>query len=185
MWVLTPVGCFWLTYGGVLQPFYSAYGNYAQPGQPAASGMSQPPFVNSFGTNQRVLLCHKTLTLQAFFLLFMGVLCLIYLICALRTNLILVFILLPLPGAFSCLAGAFWYLGQGRMALAMTLQTAGGALAFVTSMFGWYLFAALMLSTVDAPIQLPGKFRSPNLSCYISADHAISLRSVHQNPRRQ
>lgn len=92
----------------------------------------------------------------AFFLLWMGVLCLVYLICSLRTNLIFVLIFLPLPSTFSCLAGMFWYLGQGDTATATTLQIAGGAQAFIVCVLGWYLFTALMLTTVDAPFSLPG-----------------------------
>lgn len=98
--------------------------------------------------------------MKAFFLLFMGVLCLVHLVCSLRNNLVLFMILLPLPPAFSCLAGAFWYSGQGEMAYAMALQNVGGALAFVTCVFGWYLFSALMLASIDSPFNLPGSVSS-------------------------
>lgn len=85
----------------------------------------------------------------------MAVLCLVYLVCSLRTNLIFFLILLPLPGAFSCLAGAFWFKVDDPT-YSQTLTIAGGALAFVTCMFGWYLFIALMLASIDAPFNLPG-----------------------------
>ncbi|KAK4496990.1 hypothetical protein PRZ48_011439 [Zasmidium cellare] len=138
--VFMTFGSFWLSYGGVLQPFYGAYAAYSpEPVTAPQEGLKEAGFVNSW----------------AFFLLFMGLLCFVYLICSLRTNLILFMILLPLPAAFSCLAGAFWYNGQGEMAYAMALQKAGGALAFVTCMFGWYLFSALMLASIDAPFALP------------------------------
>ncbi|KAF7190699.1 Protein alcS [Pseudocercospora fuligena] len=137
--VFSTFGAFWLSYGGVLQPFYGAFQAYSPDPDNPALGLSQPGFVNSF----------------AFFLLFMGLLCLIYLICSIRTNLILFLVLLPLPAAFSCLAASFWYAGQGMADKSSDLTTAGGALLFVTCMFGWYLFFALMLASVDAPFQLP------------------------------
>lgn len=93
----------------------------------------------------------------------MGLLCFVYLICAIRTNAIFFLILLPLPSTFGCLAASFWYLGRGNMAYAETLQLAGGAQAFVVCMLGWYLFAALMLAAVDAPFSLPGKPQNPQL----------------------
>lgn len=47
-----------------------------------------------------------------FFMLWMGFMCLIYLICALRTNVCFVVIFLSLLCAFGCLAGAYWSLGE-------------------------------------------------------------------------
>lgn len=87
----------------------------------------------------------------------MGVLCLIYLVLALRTNLVFVGIFLTLVFAFGFLSGSFWYAAQGKAALAGRLQIAGGAFAFVTCMFGWWIFAAIMLAALDFPFQLPGK----------------------------
>ena len=93
----------------------------------------------------------------AFFLVFMGVLCLVYTICALRTNLILFLILFFLIPAFGCLAAAFWFIGQGNAAAAAPVLLAGGACSFITCMLGWYIFAAILLAAVDFPISLPGK----------------------------
>lgn len=96
----------------------------------------------------------------------MGVLCLIYLICALRTNIVFVMIFLTLVPAFACLAGAYWHLGlaasghSGSGATANTLLVAAGAITFVTDMCGWYIFAAMMLASVDFPLNLPGKQQS-------------------------
>lgn len=87
----------------------------------------------------------------------MGVLCLVYLICSLRTNVVLVGILFPLPPAFSFIAAAFWYTAKGDTEYALKMQITGGAFAFVTTALGWYLFTALMLAAIDSPIQLPGK----------------------------
>jgi len=87
----------------------------------------------------------------------MGVLCFIYLILAFRTNMIFVGIFFTLVLAFGFLAGAFWHVSKGNLALAGKLQIGGGACTFVTCMFGWWIFAAIMLAALDFPFQLPGK----------------------------
>lgn len=92
-----------------------------------------------------------------FFQVFMGVLCFVYLILALRTNLVFVGIFFTLVCAFGCLSGSYWHAAQGATAIAGRLQVAGGAFCFVTCMLGWWIFAAIMLAALDFPFQLPGK----------------------------
>ena len=57
-----------------------------------------------------------------FFFLFMGLLCFIYLICALRTNICFVVIFASLVVAFALNTGSYWQLAQGNAALASKLQ---------------------------------------------------------------
>ena len=96
-------GAFWLSFAATLQPFFNAYGAYVtdptvaaesmgQPGNPA--GLAVPAFNASF----------------AFFQVFMALICFIFLICSLRTNIVFFVIFLTLVGAFGCLAGAYWNL---------------------------------------------------------------------------
>lgn len=131
-------GAFWLAFGATLQPFYNAYGAYSTTGV-VAEGLQEPAFNASF----------------AFFHLFMGLLCFIYMICALRTNVVFFLIFLTLVPAFGCLAGAYWHLALGNTATASTLQVAAGALTFVTDMCGWWIFFAILLASLDFPFQLP------------------------------
>ncbi|KAE9363150.1 hypothetical protein N431DRAFT_357090 [Stipitochalara longipes BDJ] len=146
--VFISFGAFWLTFAATLQPFYYAYGSYAPtPTDPESAGMSTVGFTASFG----------------FFLVFMGVLCFIYLICSLRTNVVFVVIFFTLVIAFGLLSGAYWQianaLGDGgdpaTLALAHRLQVAAGAFTFVTSMAGWWIFFAIMLAALDFPFQIP------------------------------
>jgi succinate-acetate transporter protein len=144
--VFTSFGAFWLTFAATLQPFYYAYGAYAPAGQPEAAGLSTVGFTASFG----------------FFLLFMAVLCFIYLICALRTNIVFVVIFFTLLVAFGLLAGVYWQTANSisnndpsALALAGRLQVAAGAFTFITSMAGWWIFAAIMLAALDFPFQIP------------------------------
>ncbi|CAD6576801.1 MAG: hypothetical protein ASARMPRED_007886 [Alectoria sarmentosa] len=149
-------GAFWLTFGGTLVPSFNAYGAYVttpaqtvgqdgNPGNPL--GLKTPGFNASF----------------AFFLVFMGLVCLVFLICSLRTNIVFFLIFLSLIGAFGCLAGAYWNLALvGENAAnavaakrAGQLVVAGGAFTFVTSMAGWWIFFAIMLASLDFPFNIP------------------------------
>lgn len=136
-------GSFWFAFGITLTPYAGAYGSFAEnPLKNPVAGLSSTGFNAGW----------------AFFLCFMGVLCLIYSICALRTNLILFLILFLLVPTFGCLAAAYWLLAKGTAAAAATaasVTVAGGALAFVVSMLGWYIFAAILLAAVDFPLSLP------------------------------
>jgi hypothetical protein len=89
----------------------------------------------------------------------MGLLCLIYLICALRTNIVFVLIFLFLVPAFGLLTGAFWSLAEGTVAAAKInhMLVAAGACTFVVCMLGWYLFFGILLASLDFPFSLPGK----------------------------
>ncbi|KAL8716200.1 MAG: hypothetical protein Q9220_000105 [cf. Caloplaca sp. 1 TL-2023] len=149
-------GAFWLSFGATLVPSFNAYGAYVtdptvaattmgNPGNPA--GLQVPAFNASF----------------AFFLVFMGMICFIFLICSLRTNIVFVTIFLTLVLAFACLAGAYFnlalvYENATNMAAATRaskLVVAGGACTFVTSLAGWYIFFAIMLASLDFPLQIP------------------------------
>ena len=91
-----------------------------------------------------------------FFLVIMGAMCLVYSICALRTNLILFLILFLLVPTFACLTAGYFFLAAGS-AKATNCIIAGGALAFVVCMLGWWIFAAILLAAVDFPLAIPGK----------------------------
>ncbi|KAF1843367.1 uncharacterized protein K460DRAFT_357103 [Cucurbitaria berberidis CBS 394.84] len=137
--VFTSFGGFWLGYGATLQPFYNSYGAYRNPAVQSSTGLE------TVGFNVGV----------AYFLLCMALLCFVYLICSIRTNLIFFLIFFTLVPTFALLAGTFLQLANGRPALAGRLQEAAGAFAFVTCLCGWYIFLAIMLASVDFPFDLP------------------------------
>jgi succinate-acetate transporter protein len=90
--VFTSFGGFWLSFAATLTPAFNTYGFYTTPDQHVSEGLATTGFNASLG----------------FWLLFMGVLCFIYMICALRTNVVFVVIFLSLVVAFGLLAGAFF-----------------------------------------------------------------------------
>ncbi|KAL1968304.1 hypothetical protein VTN77DRAFT_2139 [Rasamsonia byssochlamydoides] len=131
--VFASFGAFWLATAITLTPFYNAAAAY-DPSNPA-----NPGFHTSY----------------AYFYVFMGLLCLIYLICGIRTNIVFEIIFLTLTIAFGLLAGAYWQQANLNTALSNNLQIAGGAVLFVTCLAGWYLFFVQMLASVDFPYTLP------------------------------
>jgi succinate-acetate transporter protein len=134
-------GAFWLGFAATLQPIYSAYGNYAPAGEAASAGLATPAFLNSY----------------AYFFIAMGMMNLLYMILALRTNIVFVGIFAMLIAAFSLLAGSYMQAANGNAIMAYNCQVAGGAFTFVTCILGWYLFFVIMLAALDFPFQLPGK----------------------------
>ncbi|MDI1488793.1 MAG: hypothetical protein OHK93_008069 [Ramalina farinacea] len=139
--VFCSFGGFWFTLGGTLTPAFNAYGAYVtdNPGNDPNLGITSPEFHASFG----------------FFLLFMGLMSFIYLICALRTNLVFVAIFFGLLMTFVVLTGSYWHLAMGNAVMAQKLQVAAGAFGFMAVMAGWWIFFAQMLASVDFPIEIP------------------------------
>jgi len=132
-------GAFWLGFAATLQPFYNAWGAYSPDPTNPALGLNTVGFRSSF----------------AFFFVAMGIMCFIYLILSIRTNVVFFLIFFTLVIAFGLLAGAYWQASNGNIALAGRLQVAAGAFAFVTSACGWWIFFAIMLAALDFPFQLP------------------------------
>jgi len=118
-------GAFWLTFGATLQPFYNAYGAYVtdptsaaksmgQPGNPA--GQMTPGFNASFAFflvfmgKYRQDHVQMSLVPSRWLTFYTGLICLIFLICSLRTNIVFFIIFFTLIGGFCCLAAAYWNL---------------------------------------------------------------------------
>lgn len=90
--VFSVFGTFWLAYGGLLNPSFAAFSSYAPPdANSAAEGLQTTGFNASI----------------AYWFLFMGVICFVFLICSLRTNIVFFTIFLSLAIAFGLLTGAF------------------------------------------------------------------------------
>lgn len=85
----------------------------------------------------------------------MGLLSFMYLVCALRTNIVFVAIFTGLTMVFLLLTGSYWSLASGNMDMANSLQVVAGAFGLMAVAAGWWIFFAQMLASVDFPIQIP------------------------------
>lgn len=85
----------------------------------------------------------------------MAVLCLIYMVCALRVNLVFVLLQFLFVITFSLLPCSFWYEANGDTNKGRNLKVAGGAFGFAGSCVGWYMFIGILFEAVDFPIALP------------------------------
>ncbi|KAL8823598.1 MAG: hypothetical protein Q9191_005713 [Dirinaria sp. TL-2023a] len=137
--VFCSYGGFWFTLGSTLTPSFNAYGAYSPSASDPSLGLTTAKFHASYG----------------FFLLFMGLLSLMYLVCALRTNLVFVVIFLGLFLTFVLLAGSYWTLALAESVTSERLQVAAGAWGLIATIAGWWIFFAQMLASVDFPLELP------------------------------
>jgi succinate-acetate transporter protein len=118
--VFCTFGGFYFSYGATLLPSFNTSAAYAPADGPASAGAATQGFNASL----------------AFVFLFMGVLCFIFLVCSLRTNVVFVVIFLSLMLAFFLLTG-------GYMALASDFTgnaDKAGKLIIVSSTMAWRRF---------------------------------------------
>ncbi|KAK5947972.1 hypothetical protein OHC33_011013 [Knufia fluminis] len=138
--VFATFGGFFLTFGATLVPSYNAYGAYGlDPSNVAADITSVRMFHSTF----------------AFFLVAMTLLATVYCIASVRTNIAFFLIFLSLIPCFATLAASYFAYGHGHAASAAMLQNVGAGLLLAVSFIGWYIFAALVLLSVDFPFMLP------------------------------
>lgn len=131
-------GAFWLSWAATLQPSFNAYGAYSTTDNPA-DGINTIGFRASY----------------AFVFIALGIMCLVYLICSIRTNMVFFMIFLTLLLTYCCLAGSFLQANNGNTVLAGRLQVTAGAFGFCSTIFGWWIFIAIMLASLDFPFSVP------------------------------
>ncbi|KAJ3574010.1 hypothetical protein NPX13_g4504 [Xylaria arbuscula] len=98
-------GGFWLTFGATIVPGYGAYALYSTSGI-GAEGLEESQFYATF----------------SFFLVAMTLLCAVFTVASIRTNVVLFTLLLLLVPTFACLSGSFFAVAQGLTMKAQTLQ---------------------------------------------------------------
>lgn len=76
----------------------------------------------------------------------------IFLLGALRTNLIFVLIFVGATTGFGFAAAALFYTALGRAEIASTCLVGTGAGFFVADMLGWYLFLGMIIETMELPL---------------------------------
>ncbi|EKJ73152.1 hypothetical protein FPSE_06765 [Fusarium pseudograminearum CS3096] len=131
-------GGFWLAFGTTVVPGSGAYSTYSTTGT-AADGLKEPSFYATF----------------AFFLVAMTILCAVYCVASIRTNVALFTILALLVPCFSCLSASFFAVAQGNTSRALQYQHVGAGLLLAVTFIGWYMLTSILLLSVDFPIMLP------------------------------
>ena len=132
-------GGFFLSLGATLTPFFYAYGSYVTDPNNQIQGLQSKMFESSFGMwPRRCSLsqcghCSDYSSCAGFFMLFMAILSLIYLVCAIRTNIIFVIIFMGLFFDFAFLTGAYWQNALGEHDTANKLQVVSPPMLFLQS----------------------------------------------------
>lgn len=80
---------------------------------------------------------------KAFFLLFMALMCFMYMIAAIRTNVVFFLIFATLVFTLSLLAGAFWQFGAGNASLGSDLQIVRPS--FLFNRYIWVMIVQLLI----------------------------------------
>ncbi|KAK6542843.1 hypothetical protein TWF694_006783 [Orbilia ellipsospora] len=137
--VFTAFSGFWFTLGGTLTPWFNAMGAYSTSGTNAVEGAATVGFNASFG----------------FYFLSWGFICLVFLVCSLRTNIVFVILFTGLELTFGLLTGVYFYAAEGNASTAHRLTVGAGACALVAGVCGWYIFVAQLLAALDFPFELP------------------------------
>ncbi|KAH8889455.1 hypothetical protein GQ53DRAFT_869855 [Thozetella sp. PMI_491] len=140
--VFCTFGAFYLSTGLDFIPSLNSWGSFAPDGSPAVAGLANPAYNASAG----------------FFPLWMGVLCFVYMVAALRTNICFVVIFFFLVVGLCLKTASVWLLAidyTGYSDPAKRLNTATGAMFFVSAMVGWYVWTSAILAAVDFPMQIP------------------------------
>ncbi|KAH7202976.1 GPR1/FUN34/yaaH family-domain-containing protein [Fusarium oxysporum] len=115
--VFCQFGGFWFAYGATLVPGYGAYGAYSVDANNPAEGLKESAFFATF----------------AFFLFAMALLCVVFFVASIRTNVLFFLIFLLLIPTFCCLAGSFFHLSHGNTGSAATLQKVGAGILLAVS----------------------------------------------------
>ncbi|TLD30721.1 hypothetical protein PspLS_03071 [Pyricularia sp. CBS 133598] len=111
--VFTTFGAFFLSFAATLTPSFAAFATYAPNGAPSSAGMDTQAFNAGFG----------------WFTLWMGVLSVVFLVCSLRTNVVLVVVFSALVGTFTSLTGAYFMLASAAARNAAAVAAASRASA--------------------------------------------------------
>ncbi|KAF2213444.1 hypothetical protein CERZMDRAFT_83618 [Cercospora zeae-maydis SCOH1-5] len=86
---------------------------------------------------------------------------LFFFICSFRTNIVFIIIFGTTLPAVACLARVFFYAADGVKCTSTSIvynandSAAASGILFAPCLAGWYLFAALLLPTVDFPLPIP------------------------------
>jgi len=145
MVVFGTFGGFWTSYAMIISPSMGIAASYAP-----ADLASNPIAAAAAGAMTR----EYNSGLAMYFLVW-GILCFLYLIVSLRTNVPFVVIFLSLTVQFELLAAGYFHIGIGDTVRAAVEIKAAGACGFIVSLMGVWIDLHFMLEAVDFPFNVP------------------------------
>ncbi|KAJ5246865.1 hypothetical protein N7468_001848 [Penicillium chermesinum] len=137
--VFGTIGGFWFAFAATMIPSFNAAAPYSSSTTSTSAGLASAGFMNTY----------------AFFFITMGVLMLVFMICATRTNLVYTLIFLSLLLVFLLLSAAYWTLAEGESTIGNRCVVGAGASLFVASLLGFYLLIAQLFEALGFPFSLP------------------------------
>jgi len=138
-------GGFWISYGFIVQPTLDLAASFS----PAANSTNGITAAIAGAASRQY-----NSGLALYFAVW-GIMCVIYFIAALRTNVPFALIFLSLIFAFELISAAYFHTGQGNTAMAtMEFKIAGG-FAFITALSGMWVNISLLLASVGYPFSVP------------------------------
>jgi len=90
-----------------------------------------------------------------FYFTFWAILCGLYFIAAVRTNVVFMYVFFTLVMTFAFLAAAYRQSGLGNASMSLTFLKTAGAFGFANIVGGWYLAVVLIFAAVEMPFFLP------------------------------
>ncbi|OJI96280.1 hypothetical protein ASPVEDRAFT_48517 [Aspergillus versicolor CBS 583.65] len=137
--VFGTIGGFWFAFAATMIPSFNAAAPYSSSATDTSAGLTSAGFMNTY----------------AFLFITMAVLMLIFMVCALRTNVVYTLIFLSLLMVFLMLSAGYWRLGEGESDVGNRCVIGAGACLFVASLLGFYLLIAQLFDSVGLPFKLP------------------------------
>ncbi|GJJ13235.1 hypothetical protein Clacol_007486 [Clathrus columnatus] len=148
MVVFGSFGGFWSSYAILIQPTLGVAASFAPANVTDSTFVGVTASAAGAATrqyNSGVGLYFTTWTL----------LCALYAIASLRTNVAFTLVFFPLTVAFGLIAAAHFHTGIGELTRAANEFKAAGAFAFITGLAGFWIDISLILKAVDFPIEIP------------------------------
>ncbi|KAF8161950.1 GPR1/FUN34/yaaH family-domain-containing protein [Mycena galopus ATCC 62051] len=90
-----------------------------------------------------------------FYFTFWSVLCILYFVASVRTNIVFMYMFANLIFAFAFLASAYRQAGLGNPTMSLTMLKTAGAFGIANVAGGWYLAVVLIFAAVEMPFDLP------------------------------
>ncbi|KAL5529147.1 hypothetical protein ACEPAG_5121 [Sanghuangporus baumii] len=138
-------GGFWTAYGIIIQPSFGVAASFA-PAEAASNSVTAA----AAGAATR----QYNSGLGLYFVVW-GILCAIYFIASLRTNIPFAGIFLFLVFAFEFIAAGYFHTGTGHTSDAARDFKVGGAFAFVVALLGVWIDTSLLCAAVGMPFTIP------------------------------